>query len=277
MSERKRIGAVFALFSLLACGSGGSSGSGADEGGSPASSAPQEEGLLTRPGQSAALVTVGTYTAEGIATDALDALFYEGPLDQGSGAQCEQRAMGSCFAFACTGPDGAPSSLAATAGMLEITGGAKPIGVTPEDGEDYHYVTTNAWSATDPLSLSFSGGDVPAFTASNLLPPASLTLVQPVGSPKLTAGQALMVQWTGTGGDQMWVAVSSAGFPARIDCLFSADSGSGTIDGTLTSLLQEGAASFVACSISQKRMTTGKWDVTVRTQSSMSQLVLTVE
>jgi hypothetical protein len=95
-----------------------------------------------------------------------------------------------------------------SAGTLTISGGSigTPISVPFSGGQTYQYNSSSAlYTPGEQLTVSASGGVVPAFGPVSVLAPASTTMVSPASPYTVSSKSNLGVQWTGGAAGNVFV------------------------------------------------------------------------
>lgn len=133
---------------------------------------------------------------QGSTQSSVFATFYGGtPVAGGEGCMIQQSAAG-CAVFSC--PGGAVPSDGA--GTLTLAGGAlsTPVNI-PGGNTGYNWMQTSpVFAGGASLSVTASGGVVPAFGPIPIAPPPPITLVTPApGTATISTQQDLTVSWTG--------------------------------------------------------------------------------
>lgn len=224
----------------------GSDGSGEDAGSSP----PVPTGIGTLVfNNSAGMYPEGTGT---LVSSGFHGQFYVSIPTAG----CATQHTGNCVYGTC--PENFPPGAQATsAGTLTVSGGEIDGGlaVMPGMGDIYSFGNDPAanppsaetlFQPGDTLTLSASGGVVPAFTAPPLLVPQSGTLVAPQPGPEgyytVSTSQDLMVQWSGgEAGAQFALQGGNAG-PTYTSflCVWDATLGHGVVPQSMLAPFKQG-------------------------------------
>ncbi|HEY3819563.1 MAG TPA: hypothetical protein VGL81_20480 [Polyangiaceae bacterium] len=146
----------------------------------------------------------------GAGTSSLGAVFDDDPVPA---AHCHVTSVyGACVVFTCAGGSDAGST--ATAGTLtfdapSLDGG---VGVDADPSGLYEAPAQGAlFGAGDPLTVTASGGQVPAFGPSSVAAPGLITLTSPLvegGALTVSTSSDLSFAWTGGSVDS--VAILSA-------------------------------------------------------------------
>lgn len=133
---------------------------------------------------------------------------FSGSATAGQSDPCVISQVGPCSISVCPHPpDDAPDALLATAGTLTVTGGSTTIQMEPSTFLDNQYDVTQGnlatFTAGATVSVSSSGGEVPAFGAHSAKMPVD---IQVTPLPELIDfTQDLDVAWSGGGADGMVV------------------------------------------------------------------------
>ncbi len=205
-------------------GAGGSGGSG-ETGGSGGGNQPISGG-----------VSAFSYSGGGQAGYDVGAGF--GP-DSG----CTDMTFGPCDIGTCAAATSNPN-----AGTITVMGGTQAVTLTP--GSDGSYTdatgTTALWNGGETLTISASGGMVPAFMGS-VQAPAPVTVNQlggaawPAATATVNVSRAtdLVVTWTATTGS---VLIGIANNTSGMTCVFDGSAGTGTIPAAALGQLAAGMA-----------------------------------
>jgi hypothetical protein len=153
----------------------------------------------------------------------------------------------------------------ASAGTLELSGSGDPLQLVPDATGTYRATASAAWDPGTSLTITASGGAVPAFT-DQLFPPPPFVYDQT--SAELAAAIAgdndVVLTWNPTSALHVWVGVTAG--DAELSCSFRGDDGTGTIPGAaLATLPASRTISSVASNSDQLQL--GDWWVDVIAQS----------
>ena len=159
----------------------------------------------------------------------------------GAATGCTTTTDGPCSISACTsgGGDAGGSPVSASAGTIQVTGGSKPVQLTPS-GSTYTAVSgqTTLWSGGEQLEAIGAGAEVPAFDL-KVTAPGYVTITVPTwpaagGKVPITRTQPFAVAWTGGGAGNVVVGISatSGAQSTTLSCSFPASGGSGTVPAT---------------------------------------------
>jgi hypothetical protein len=127
--------------------------------------------------------------------------FYAGFFQSATTQACTITTSGSCAVYSC--PGGQPQPTGVSAGTLTISGGSIPAGTTisPDTTNSYTYQSSGTlYSAGQTLTVSATGGTVPAFGPESVVAPGLPTLVAPpasTGGYTISTAADLGVQWLG--------------------------------------------------------------------------------
>ncbi len=182
---------------------------------------------------------------------------------------CAITTVGACQVQKCANT--APTANN-NAGIITITGGAVGTSTLTPNGDTYTPVMMNTlyWNAPVTLSVSASGGDVPAF-AGSVGAPALITVTSPalpdmLGPPTTQSKSSdLTFSWTGgNAGTDVEITLASLPSDYFIKCKFGAQTGTGSIPSSLlTQMFNDGATSVRATlnSIGSTTITAGDFKV----------------
>ncbi|HEX7601158.1 MAG TPA: hypothetical protein VF316_06110 [Polyangiaceae bacterium] len=176
---------------------------------------------------------------------------------------CTTTTDGACTITSCTtgGSDAGSGAVPASAGIIQITGGNKPVQLVPS-GPTYTAVTgqTALWGGGEQLDVSSAGAEVPAFDL-KVIAPGYVTVTTPVwpaagGKVPITRSQAFALAWTGGGAGDVVVAITgTAGSQSTsLSCTFSASGGSGSVPASALAMLPASPTS-AAISITSSNVT----------------------
>jgi hypothetical protein len=124
-----------------------------------------------------------------------------------------------------------------SAGTLTISGGNLGGGtaVTPDSTNAYNYTATGSmFSAGQTLSVSASGGTVPAFGPESVVAPSSIVITAPAasgGTYTIPTSADLSVVWTGgqAGSQVLFEGTSTSNPPSYFTCTWDGATGRGTV------------------------------------------------
>lgn len=163
--------------------------------------------------------------------------------------------------------EGAIPNDAFDAGLITIAGTRPGLTLAPDMYSHYteiHQMQT-LFSGGEPLTITASGGEVPAFTE-QLTAPSQITITTPpapTGDLIIPVAQDFMVGWTG-GNGLVQVALGNLGGGDLVVCRFQASAGSGVIPQAMLAQLDNGAgATFTIDSVGFARTYLGDWRVEV--------------
>jgi hypothetical protein len=164
--------------------------------------------------------------------------------------------IGACRVESTDRPVPITFSTSHSAGVITITGGAQTVTFTPDASGAYPVYSNQSaglWSGGETITVTATGAEVPAFSASATAP-APVQITQPA---KVPAGTVVMfdrtqdfpVSWVpGSGGElHAMVVVNSqtAGeYQRQIDCAFQATAGSGVIPVAALTMLPAGRSGY---------------------------------
>jgi hypothetical protein len=140
---------------------------------------------------------------------------------QKANSGCVTTTTGACTYHSCSGVtvgDGGTSVTFVSAGTLAISGPSltPPVSITPDSINAYSYSsTTPGFSAGQTLSVTASGGSVPAFGPVSVIAPQLAQVVQPPlatdgGTTNIPTTSDLMVAWTGGQAGAMMILEATA-------------------------------------------------------------------
>jgi hypothetical protein len=207
----------------------GGSDSAAPDAGHPDSGgdAGSEGGSLDGGSDAGPLLTGSISFIQVAGTFSFYAIFQPAPS---STAGCTASTSGACTLTVC--PSAPMPQPGANAGTISFSGGSIPAGAALP-GPSYEYSTSGSLAAQgDTLSVSATGGTVPAFGPQSVVVPAAITLTAPtVGNPTLIPTSSdLAVAWTGgQNGATMAFGGGSNDGTTRFECTWTATAGQGTV------------------------------------------------
>lgn len=183
------------------------------------------------------------------------AMFLNGPLLAPTGS------ADGCL----TMPNTSGASL--SAGSIDITGTTEPLMLVQDDPGDVYTTTTlpptDLFSAGDTLTVTASGDEVPAFTAT-VDAPAPLANV---GFPaSLSRSAPATVTWTAGTANAVWLLLNSATVTEGALLCRTTDTGSFTMTPAALALLPSGVtkATFIMYRLDETEKTAGAWTIYVR-------------
>jgi hypothetical protein len=225
-------------------GSGGSGGSGGN-GGSGGSGGSGGGGTGPIEGS----VSAFSYSDSGEAGYGVSAGF-------GASDGCTTNSIGPCDLGSC-----GTATMYPNAGTLTLTGGMQTVTLTPGTDGSYSDAsgTTALWNGGETLTITASGGTVPAFSGS-LRAPTPITVTGLAGAAWPTAmvnvarTTDLVVTWTPASGT---VLIGIGNQTSGMTCLFDASAGTGTIPSQALQMLAAGMAELDVSSGDQQMLMAG--------------------
>jgi hypothetical protein len=153
----------------------------------------------------------------------------------------------------------------ASAGTLELSGTGGSWQLVPDSTGTYRASAGAAWVPGTSLTLQASGGDVPAFTGTFVVPPALVYDNAKVGLLAAIAGDGdVVLSWTPIDAENIWVGVEAGS--AEVSCSFKGEAGTGTIPGAaLATLPASRTIRSVASNSHQLQL--GNWWINLLAQS----------
>jgi hypothetical protein len=196
----------------------------------------------------------GSYCAGSLANAQFEAEFSRDDTGEDAGPPpCTTTVAGECEFVSCTAyPASTPG---VPAGTLTIAGGTMgTVKIRTDSIQDFVYSFSDAaagFSAGDTLSVTGSGGRVPAFATQSIVAPALVTLTSPVADAKgefeITSSSALKVTWTGgVSGETVYVQGGPnalAGYE-YFACGWDAAAGKGSVPASILAAVANGKGSF---------------------------------
>jgi hypothetical protein len=229
---------------------------------------PAETSASTASGKTGTITigqTVTDYSAQSYAT----AFFVDASIPTTTRASCETTTVSGCTVNVCDttssdASDASSAKKAPNAGTITITGGSLPSsGLTLEpSGKNGAYAMASlsdvAFESGAALTVSASGGDVPAFEGHSVHAPSDLDVTSPALDPQspivLDRSKSLAVAWSdGKDGDvtvSLTTTKVGGGRYAQVQCKTSAASGKASIPAAALAKLDDADGSDVFGSIS---------------------------
>lgn len=181
---------------------------------------------------------------------------------------CTTKTSGGCTLSICQVPEPAKPPYA-SAGTLTLTGGARTLTLTPNADKSYTTLVDNTqtlWNGGEPLTLTASGADVPAFTT-QLTAPTPVVITSPLppgaGGPiSISRASDLQMTWTGGNGKvRGGISVSYASSTASLICVAAASAGSYTLPAAMIAQLPASPMSGIlfAYSDAQSQVVSGNY------------------
>jgi hypothetical protein len=166
---------------------------------------------------------------------------------------------------ACYGTTTGSSDHYASAGTLELSGTGGPWQLVLDSTDTYRARPSATWTPGTSLTIEASGGEVPPFTGTFIVPPA---LVYNSVRADLLAAIArdgdVVLSWIPIDAENVWVGVESGS--AEVSCAFKGEAGTGTIPGAaLATLPASRTMRSVASNSNQLQL--GNWWVNLLAQS----------
>jgi hypothetical protein len=182
-----------------------------------------------------------------------------------SGAFFDYEANDPCSPFPTTLPKGCTYNACysgpkvvkyLSAGTVTVSGGTPTMTMTPGSNGTYSFAQqTGELAGTGMLTLSATGGDVPAFTVSfPQITYASLTA--PSQSQTLPRSQDMTVTWTGgTAGTSVYFRLLNN--QQEIQCVFDAAAGTATVPSAILQKMPSAEAGYTFTAFTQASVTAG--------------------
>lgn len=245
-----RVGlAISGAMALAACNGGGGGGGG------------------TTGAPNSGTVTIGQYVVSGTTSSSQSAAFLALPLDvleTGAINGCSMETAGSCASVTCSGAS--LTGLSAGDVTVAVNGTALPTLVRSTSGFYSGTATGAIFSPGQTVSVTATGGDVPAFALSTTAPAAPAVTLP----TSLTRNADAVIHWDGAV-DADFVVVSISGTPASgsgaviVSCRDLAPAtGSVQVPAALLADLT-GASAYVGIAGYRKVVTTaGRYDVALQ-------------
>lgn len=254
-------------------GTGGGSGGGAGgDGGSGGNSNFYQGGYISL------MQSVVTVSGTEYASYSFAAGFSRGEID-GSGSACDIHEDGPCRVTDCTtqpSDAGTPTYETVGAGTIQVLGANQPLSLTPDSGGSYTAITgqERLWSGGETLTVSASGGEVPAFQET-LFAATPVTLSSPSlpapGTPMtLSTSGPLHVAWSGGMGGTVTAMLtrSITGATTRsvmLMCTFPATDGAGTVPASAMAAIPAGPdGTFQVLGGDTKTIEPSGWTITLQ-------------
>jgi hypothetical protein len=184
---------------------------------------------------------------------------------------CALTTMGACTLQKCANT--APTTTN-NAGIITVTGGAPGTTTLNPSGDSYTPIMMNSlyWSAAATLSVTASGGDVPA-SSTSVMTPSLITVSNPpapnqdmLGPPMaILRSTDLQLSWSGgSAGSDVEFTLSSLPGDYLAKCKFPAGNGAGTVPSAiLTQMFDDGVttARITATSIAASNIMAGEFKI----------------
>jgi hypothetical protein len=249
-------------------GSSSSSGGSGSSSGASGSSSSSSGGSTSGPGTGTVYFEQCTGGGSFCESATFDFFAAFGP-DSSGNQGCTVTTSGACSAYECTGGQSTPPGV--SAGVLAISGGSIPKGVTvsPDSSNNYEYEDTGTiFAAGLALTVSASGGTVPAFGPVSVVAPPFLPLLSPVGDAgtyTISTSADLDVAWSGsTSGSQVIFEGAINDGSRYFTCLWDASAGKAVVpQSMLAPLANEGSAYILYGEYTQTSVQAGAYSVTV--------------
>ena len=194
-------------------------------------------------------------------------------LPGGPAYRCPEQAFGDCVFVSCTPRRPADPLPAPDSGVISIAGGAAPVSLSPLADGTYDIVTqsTSLWSGGETLTVSSTGGDVPAFEG-EVGAPMRVTVTSPttdVADWSLARDADLTVTWTGGAAGEVVVLFGTMATedPNEVECHFRANAGQGLVPAAALEMLPAGDGYFSMASRNVTPLGAGTWSVRVKAES----------
>lgn len=150
-----------------------------------------------------------------------------GPASGGGTEGCTVTTSGECSSYTCTGTQ--PNPTGVSAGTLTLAGGSLgSVAVSPDASNDYSYEAGGTFfTAGQTLTVSATGGVVPAFGPISVVAPGLPLLTSPVAASSagytISTEQDLVVAWGGGEAEgQMIFEASSSDSSSYFTCVWPA-------------------------------------------------------
>ena len=174
---------------------------------------------------------------------AISAVFHDPP-------PCTAQTVGACTLYTCQ----RVATEGDDAGTLDVAGGSIPAGETIADVGNgiYSYSSVGTmFTAGDALSVSGTGGMVPAFGPESVVAPRLVTLTSPVlsgsGTTAIPTSTDLELAWTGgQRGATMTLRSGNEQSQSSLGCTWDASLGHGTVPRALLIPLAGEARAFLS-------------------------------
>jgi hypothetical protein len=190
--------------------------------------------------------------------------------DSSSNQGCTVTTSGACSSYDCSGTQTSPPGV--SAGVLAISGGSIPAGLTvsPDPSNNYEYEDSGTlFTAGQTLTVSATGGTVPAFGPVSIVAPALPTLLTPAaasgGTYTIGTKADLDVAWSSnTPGSQVIFEAASNDSTRYFTCLWDASVGKAVVpQSMLTPLVGEGTGYVVYGQYTSTTLQVGAYSVSV--------------
>jgi hypothetical protein len=169
--------------------------------------------------------------------------------------------FGACFGTT-TGSGGSYQS----AGSVELSGAGGPWTLAPDANEIYRATASATWAPGTTLTVLASGGDVPAFTGTFVVPPALVYDNARADLMTAVAGSGdVVLAWSPIDADEVWVGVQSG--TAEVSCSFKGQDGTGTIPGAALATLPASGRTISSVANNSHQLQLGTWWVNLIAQS----------
>ena len=261
-------------------GSGGSSGTAGDGGsGGDSGSGGTGGSNFYQGGYVSLMQSVVTVSGTEYASYSFAAGFSRGELDA-NGSACDIHDDGPCRITDCTtepSDAGTPTYETVSAGTVQVMGANQPLSLTPDASGTYDAITgqERLWSGGGTLTISASGGAVPAFQ-DTLFAAAPVNLTSPSlpapGSPQITMSTSgpLNVAWNGGMGGTVTAMLtrSITGATTRtvmLMCTFPATDGAGIVPASAMAAIPPGPdGTFQVMGGDTKTIEPSGWTITLQ-------------
>jgi hypothetical protein len=192
---------------------------------------------------------------------------------------CTSTAIGDCNLVNCpppaTGDLGFSTAVTHhSAGLIQVSGG---VSVAPNADGSYttRQSTQPLWNGSETISVAGTGGEVPAFSASLVAPPAAMVSAPNVNPTDLAVDRSkdLAFSWSGAGEATFFVELNAhGGNRPYIQCNFAGATGHATLPAALLGKLPAGDGDFSGAFVSLIKVAAGaSWTVEVRASSQARQ------
>jgi hypothetical protein len=169
--------------------------------------------------------------------------------------------FGACFGTT-TGDGGSYQS----AGAIELSGAGGPLHLAPGADGTYRATASATWAPGTVLTLQASGGDVPAFSGTFVIPPTFVFDNAPADLMTAIGGNAdVVLTWSPTDAEDVWVGVDSG--TTRVSCTFEGATGSGTVPGAALATLPASGRTISAVANNSRQVKLGAWWINLIAQS----------
>lgn len=242
-----------AFLLLAACSSSSGSGGGADAG-PPLSGEPLRNGAFP---YGMIVVTMGAPDASGKSIYAYDIAFSAA----NPGFTCTMKSFGACVISNCEGTQETLTQSTASAGEIDLEGGATPIAIKPAYG-GYDVPAGVPFRGGETLTFHAAGADVPAFDAT-LTAPSAITMTSvPKDGEAVDKSKPIVLAWTG--GAEGFVRFNFDTMPdERVTCIVPAKDGQMTVPPELLAALTGTSAAAHLEHYTRTRVTPDGWTIDV--------------